>query len=99
MATHNAWQLYKADGGEYDHLTYRPSSSKKFVRNIQKNRKGWSPTHSEKLSRFDRVDYLVDYKENQLRCAVCKKKTNYFCKKCIVSLHPKACFSLYYTLS
>lgn len=100
MAAHNAWQLYRQNGGVYDHLTFRRVVARALLETYKKNdKRGPCPTPStyRETSRFDRMDHIIEYKEIQLTCKICKKKTNFICKKCVVYLHPKTCFAAYHT--
>ncbi|CAK1602649.1 unnamed protein product [Parnassius mnemosyne] len=100
MATHNAWHLYKNNGGEYDHLTLRRTIARGILETYKKNEKRCpcptSRTYRE-ISRYDTVDHLVEYNDSQLRCSLCKKNTNFTCQKCKIHLHPKTCFATYHT--
>lgn len=100
MALHNAWQLYKRDGGEYDHLAFRRSLAKGLLESYKRSdKRGPCPTgrsHRES-SRYDGVDHLVQYSAPQLRCKVCKVKSFFICQKCKVHLHPKNCFIEFHT--
>lgn len=100
MALHNAWQLYKYNGGQYDHLTFRRVVARGLLETNKKSEKrGPCPTPNSyrESSRYDKIDHLVEYKDIQLTCKVCKKKTNFVCKKCTTYLHPKLCFMSYHT--
>lgn len=102
MAVHNAWQLYKINGGEYDHLRFRRSVATSLLESYGKGttRKPGRTSHSyQETSRYDDVGHIIKYRNEQLRCAVCHKNAMFFCKKCNVSLHPKHCFEVYHTVS
>ncbi|CAG4962968.1 unnamed protein product [Parnassius apollo] len=100
IAVHNAWQLYKRDGGEHDHLTFRRLLAKGLLESYKKSdNRGPCPTGRSHLesSRYDGVDHLVQYSAPQLRCKVCKVKSFFICQKCKIHLHPKNCFLEYHT--
>ncbi|KAF9407002.1 hypothetical protein HW555_012826 [Spodoptera exigua] len=100
MALHNAWQLYKHNGGQYDHLNFRRMVARGLLETYKKSEKRGpcpSPRNHKEASRYDRIDHLIEYKDTQLTCKVCKKKTNFICKKCNTYLHPKLCFITYHT--
>lgn len=95
MAVHNAWQLYKINGGEYDHLRFRRSVATSLLESYGKG----TTRKPGCTSRYDDVGHIIKYRNEQLRCAVCHKNAMFFCKKCNVSLHPKHCFEVYHTVS
>lgn len=99
MAVHNAWQLYKINGGAYDHLKFRRSIATAFLETYNKSapRKPGrvSQSHHES-SRYDNIGHIIKYRDEQLRCAICHKNAKFFCKKCCVTLHPKTCFEAYH---
>ncbi|XP_067635184.1 piggyBac transposable element-derived protein 3-like [Eurosta solidaginis] len=85
MATHNAWQLYKRNGGEYDHLLFRRTVARGNLETHKKSEKrGPCPTPRtyRETSRYDKIDHLIQCNESQLRCWICKKNTNFTCQKC-----------------
>lgn len=100
MATQNAWQVYRYNGGDQDHLNFRRAVVRSLLETYKRTEtRGPCPTprtHRE-TSRFDRVDHIVAYKDAQLICKVCKKKTNFICQKCELHLHPKFCFVAFHT--
>lgn len=100
MATNNAWQLYKLNGGEYDNLLFRRTVARGILETYKKSEKRGpcrTPSSYRENSRYDKIDHLIEYKESQLRCLLCKKNTNFICKKCEIHLHPKECFAIYHT--
>lgn len=100
MAVHNAWQLYKRDGGEYDHLTYRRSLAKGLLKTYKKSdrrRPFPTPMSHPESSRYDGVDHLVQYSAAQLRCKVFKVTRFFICQKCKIHLQPKNCFMAYHS--
>ncbi|XP_036317370.1 piggyBac transposable element-derived protein 3-like [Rhagoletis pomonella] len=100
MAIHNAWQLYKSNGGEYDHLLFRRTVARGILETHKKSEKrGPCPTPRtyRETSRYDKIDHLIEYNDSQLRCWLCKKNTNFTCQKCKIYLHPKSCFVTYHT--
>lgn len=102
MALHNAWQLYKINEGEYDHLKFRRSVATSLLETYGKGveRKPGRTSHNfQETSRFDDIGHIIKYRSEQLRCAICHKNAMFYCKKCKVSLHPKNCFELYHTAS
>lgn len=99
MCVHNAWQLYKHEGGKLDHLGFRrciatvllTQNKKKFT--YQRGR----PSENQNLTlRYDRFDHMVIPQDKQTRCASCHQKTTTRCEKCDVGLHVK-CFKKYHT--
>lgn len=100
MALHNAWQLYKNDGGEYDHLKFRRSVTCSLLETFRKSdhrMPGRASGSLHESSRYDNVGHMISYRPNQLRCGNCHKHANFYCKKCNVTLHPKDCFEIYHT--
>lgn len=100
MAVHNAWQLYKKDGGDNDHLQFQRSIATSLLETYKKpeTRKGCrSSKNLHEDSRYDDIDHLVRHQPNGQRCSICHIKTNFICTKCKVSLHPKICFEKYHT--
>lgn len=100
MAVHNAWQLYKKDGGDYDHLRFRRTIATSLLETYKKpsSRKGCRSSkglHEE--SRYDHIDHIIIYDTDRHRCKICHIKANFICKKCKVYLHPKICFEKYHT--
>jgi hypothetical protein len=100
MAPHNAWQLYKLNGGEYDHLKFRRSIATRILETFKKQ-DSRKPTRSSQglheNSRYDNIGHIIIYRPDQLRCAFCHKNASFYCKKCNLSLHPKYCFESYHT--
>lgn len=100
MSMQNAWQLHKANNGSLDFLKFRQSVTTELLKTYRRTEKRGPSKHSMNIyefSRFDRMDHLVLYIENQRRCVVCHKKANFICRKCNVGLHPKHCFINYHT--
>ncbi|CAK1595638.1 unnamed protein product [Parnassius mnemosyne] len=76
MATNKAWQLYKSDGGEYDHLTFRRVVARGLLETYKRTEKREpcrTPSNYRETSRYDRIDHLIEYEESQSRCTICKK--------------------------
>nr|CAI5843335.1 unnamed protein product [Callosobruchus analis] len=100
MAVQNAWHLHKQNGGILDQLSFRRAISNELLETHKKTTKrgpSRAPKSVHEYSRYDRLDHLVVYQEQQRRCAICHKKANFICHKCTVSLHPKDCFYDYHT--
>lgn len=100
MVVQNSWHLHKNDGGTLDQLQFRRDIGTELLESHKKStKKGPSklPKNAHQYTRYDRLDHLVIYQENQRRCAVCHKKANFLCQKCNISLHPKDCFINYHT--
>lgn len=84
----------------YDHLTFRRSIATAILETYNKGTTRKPGRVSERFhenSRYDDIGHIVKYRDEQLRCAVCHKNAKFFCKKCLVSLHPKMCFENYHT--
>lgn len=47
--------------------------------------------------RFDKINHLPEYSDNEKRCAVCRKNAKFICIKCQKGLHPKKCFLQFHT--
>lgn len=76
MAEQNAWQLHKSYGGQLDHLAFRRAMA---IGNIQKDYKKGASRKSANFhehSKYDRLDHLGVFQENQTRCGLCHKKCN-----------------------
>jgi len=100
MAVQNSWRLHKFNGGKLDHLSFRRIIAVGILESFKKKSEGRTsklPKGAHCFSKFDGVDHLVAYQEKQTRCILCHKKSNFFCKKCTVALHPKDCFQKYHT--
>lgn len=100
MAMQNAWRLHRHNGGKLDQLEFRRSVATQLLTTYKKlTNRGPSkpPKNLNEFSRFDRLDHLVQYNQNQRRCAICHKKAQFICRKCDVGLHPKDCFLEYHT--
>lgn len=100
MATQNAWQLHRSAGGKMDNLTFRRSIAQNLLETFKKTTKrgpSKTSTMTRAFSKFDRLDHIIIYQENQTRCGCCHKKVNFKCEKCNVALHPKMCFKSYHT--
>ncbi|CAH1381940.1 unnamed protein product [Tenebrio molitor] len=101
MAMQNAWRLLKSNRGKLDLLEFRRSVATELLESHKRTTKRGPSKSSKNLhefSRYDRLDHLVTYQQNQRRCAVCHKKANFVCHKCDVRLHPKDCFVNYHTI-
>jgi hypothetical protein len=101
MAMQNAWRLHKSNRGKLDLLEFRRSVATELLESHKRTTKRGPSKSSKNLhefSRYDRLDHLVTYQQNQRRCAVCHKKANFVCHKCDVGLHPKDCFVNYQTI-
>lgn len=96
----NAWLLMKKlkphDPNCVNLLTFRRYIANSFLQ-----------THGEKPSkykasvpiqnvRFDGMNHLIQYHENDKKCKICGKNTKFICVKCNVGLHPKHCFITYH---
>lgn len=80
MSVHNAWQLYKHDKGEYDHLSFRRAIARSLLETYKSDGKrgpSRTPSSHRETSRCDKIDHLIEYKESQLRCRLCKKKNKF----------------------
>ena len=100
MAVQNSWRLHKHNGGKLDQLEFRRSVATEILKTYKRNSKrgpSKPPKNLHEFSRYDRIDHLVLYHENQRRCAVCHKKANFICQKCDIALHPKDCFVNYHS--
>lgn len=100
MSIQNAWQLHRSQGGKLDQLEFRRAIAGNILESNQKDfKRGTSKrnSHENAHSRFDGINHLIIYQENQLRCGECHKKVQFRCEKCNVSLHPKFCFTKYHT--
>lgn len=100
MAVQNAWQLYRSNDGEYDQLKFRRSVATSLLESYGKSEKrkpGRSSQAKHETSRYDEVGHIIKYRPEQLRCGLCHKHANFYCKKCAVTLHPKHCFEMYHT--
>lgn len=100
MALHNAWQLYRANKGEHDHLKFRRSVATGILETYKKDQRKSGRTSGafHESSRYDGIGHIIKYREGQLRCSFCHKHANFFCKKCNVTLHPKNCFEQYHNI-
>lgn len=101
MANQNAWYLHRFDGGRLDQLAFRRAVAVELLETHKVlNRRGASRRSGsyKEHSRYDRIDHMVIYQNNQTKCAVCHKKTNFRCEKCDIGLHPKDCFRQFHTL-
>lgn len=101
MAAQNAWRLHKNVSGKLDQLEFRRSMATELLQTYKKTTKrgpSKPPRNLNEFSRFDRLDHLVQYNQNQRRCAICHKKANFICPKCDVGLHPKDCFMEYHII-
>lgn len=81
MALHNAWHLYKNDGGEYDHLAYRRTIARGLLETYKRQEKrgpSRMPRNHHEHSRYDRTDHFIEYMDLQSRCTLCKKKKQTF---------------------
>lgn len=99
MALQNAWQLHRINMGDKDQLSFRRAVAMNMLETYKKStRRGVAKSSSlaNEFSRYDRIDHLVIYQENQSRCGHCHKKVQFRCEKCQVALHPKQCFKLYH---
>lgn len=99
MATQNAWQLYKQNGGQLDHLKFRRSVAVSLLEMNKKteSHRGGRPSQSVAGNeRYNHKGHLIRYREDRLRCGVCHKSANFYCIKCNVTLHPKTCFEKYH---
>lgn len=100
MAIQNSWRLHKFNGGKLDHLSFRRTIAVGTLESFKKKSEGRAskiPKEAHSFSKYDGIDHMICYQEKQTRCAFCHKKCNFFCKKCIIALHPKECFQLYHT--
>lgn len=100
MAVQNSWHLHRLDGGTFDQLSFRRNIANELLETYKRTTtRGPSklPRNHREHSRFDGLDHLVIYREQQRRCALCHKKANFMCNKCNVTLHPKDCFFNYHT--
>nr|CAH7741965.1 unnamed protein product [Callosobruchus chinensis] len=100
MASQNAWQLHKHNGGKMDHLAFRRCIASGLLETYKKETKR-GPAKLSKYNHFesrcDRLDHLVIYQDKQTRCALCHKQAAFRCQKCDVALHPKICFLNYHS--
>nr|CAH7758610.1 unnamed protein product [Callosobruchus chinensis] len=85
MASQNAWQLHKHNGGKMDHLAFRRCIASGLLETYKKETKR-GPAKLSKYnhfeSRYDRLDHLVIYQDKQTRCALCHKQAAFRCQKC-----------------
>lgn len=96
LSMHNAWQLYRKDGGTLDQLEFRRRVSKQILEKYpDKSRKG-RPSKSDHIdSRYDGMHHYIKWndesqtlgRKTQLICRHCGKKTTTSCKKCNIPLH------------
>lgn len=101
MAVQNSWHLHKNNGGKMDQLSFRRAIVTELLethKSATKRGPSKSSKNLHKYSRFDEVNHLIKYQDNQRRCAVCHKKANFLCQKCDVTLHPRHCFLNYHTV-
>nr|CAH7753299.1 unnamed protein product [Callosobruchus chinensis] len=100
MAVHNAWQLHRCQGGKIDQLEFRRALAGNLLETNKKDvKRGPSKRNPNQnaYSRYDGLNHLIIYQENQQRCGQCNKKVQFRCRKCNVPLHPKFCFEMYHT--
>lgn len=100
MIEHNAWQIHKQQGGTMDHLAFRRAVTVNMLETYKKTGKRGpckGTSHLNENSRYDQLNHLIRYQENQTRCVLCSKKAQFKCIKCNVVLHPKFCFEAYHT--
>lgn len=101
MAINNSWNLHRLDGGKKDQYTFRRSLAMGILETHKKTTKRGpvrASVNDKELSRYDGLDHLITYQENQIRCRRCHKKVQFRCNKCNVGLHPKFCFFEYHTM-
>lgn len=100
MSIQNAWYLHRFEGGKLDQLAFRRAVAVELLETHKVlTRKGTSRRSGNyrEHSRYDRIDHVVIYQNNQTKCAVCHKKANFRCEKCDIGLHPKDCFRHFHT--
>ncbi|KAF2885638.1 hypothetical protein ILUMI_20535 [Ignelater luminosus] len=97
MVIQTAWQLHRISGGKLDQLAFRRGEACRILETYNKDSRRFSKVSQmhHGSSRYDRLDHLAGFRENQ-RCRVCHKKVKVFCKKCDIALHIKDCFAQYH---
>lgn len=96
MAVHNDWQLYKMNGGEYDHFRLRRSIATGLLKTYGKGISGKPGQTSHgflEKSRYGDVGHINKYRTEQLRCAVCHKNAMFFSKNVMSLYTPKIALS------
>lgn len=83
MMLHNAWQLYRLDGGNLDHLAFRRAVTRYLLEKYRKSdKRGPCPAPKQHIDadnpRYDQKGHLIDYTEKTLKCRVCKKKIKFY---------------------
>lgn len=100
MATHDAWQLYKINGGQLDHLKFWRNVAISLLEINKKadSHRGGEPSQNRATAlQYTHNGHLIKYREARLCCGVCHISANVYCMKCNVTLHPKTCFEEYHT--
>ncbi|KAF2885639.1 hypothetical protein ILUMI_20534 [Ignelater luminosus] len=94
----NIVTLHRISGGKLDQLAFRRGEACRILETYNKDSRRFSKVSQmhHGSSRYDRLDHLAEFHENQ-RCRVCHKKVKVFCKKCDIALHVKDCFAQYHS--
>lgn len=106
VAVQNAWQLYRHNEGNIDHLTFRRRIATAILECNKRTVacKGRPSKTTKCESRYDgKEHYVADLpvdektkKKRQLHCRMCQKKTTTMCLKCSLALHV-SCFVSFHT--
>jgi DNA excision repair protein ERCC-6 len=106
LSVQNAWLLHRKMADtcgleKLDHMAFRRHLAQYFcgLYGLESSTaKVPHPLHScTDTTRYDKYDHTIEYCEKENRCSQCFKNAHFVCRRCMVHLHPKQCFSDFHT--
>jgi hypothetical protein len=98
----NGWLLMKKIMPNDNHakslLSFRRYIALTFLQSFGvKPHQGRSTNPANNDVRYDNLGHIVAYNNTDRRYGLCKKKSQFLCKKCNIALQPKFCFKAYHS--
>jgi hypothetical protein len=98
----NGWLLMKKIMPNDNHakslLSFRRYIALTFLQSFGvKPHQGRSSNPANNDVKYDNLGHIVAYNNTDRRYGLCKKKSQFICKKCNIALQPKFCFKAYHS--